>query len=287
MRTSFIMTVQALASWSRRDLLLSIAVPAFSFGGTGVGILLEELGYIEDSGLFYWGCLIGAFILAYLAWGKPRKDIVSLLAPMYAVIIFLTAVEITPNIILQLLFAASLTILVVRLNIRFSSPPVKEQGEDPMEKYLYDYIHRITPFFRSIDRDTAHEIASAVLSYKFELYPNAIEGADTAASRLTGEGAVAAVRKALTIIRDRAVKLEQSAVKGYSALSFSPDEEQYLAIIIPADQIESRESFTLDNALVLAYAVAYLCSPDDGQMLDEHQNFVIQILSSYKEQMEF
>jgi hypothetical protein len=281
------MTVQSLASCNRRDLILSIAVPAFSFGGTGVGILLEEFGYIENAGLFYWGCLIGSFILAYLAWVKPRKDIVSLLAPMYAVIIFMAAVEITPNIILQLLFAASLTVLVVRLNIRFSTPLVKEQGEDPMEKYLYDYMHRITPFFRSIDRDTGHDIASAVLSFKFGLYPKAIESADTAVSRITGEGAAAALRKALTIIRDRAVKLEESAVKGYSALSFSPEEEQYLAIIIPAEQIENHESFTLNNALVLTYAVAYLCSPDDGQMLDEHQNFVIQILSSYKEQMGF
>jgi hypothetical protein len=287
MRTSFSMTVQALASCNRRDLILSIAVPAFSFGGTGVGILLEEFGYIENAGLFYWGCLIGSFILAYLAWVKPRKDIVSLLAPMYAVIIFMAAVEITPNIILQLLFAASLTVLVVRLNIRFSIPLVKEQGEDPMEKYLYDYIHRITPSFRSIDRDTGHEIASVVLSFKFGLYPKAIESADTAVSRITGEASAAALRKALTIIRDRAVKLEQSAVKGYSTLSFSSEEEQYLAIIIPAEQIENHESFTLNNALVLTYAVAYLCSPDDGQMLDEHQNFVIQILSSYKEQMGF
>jgi len=287
MRTSFSMTVQALASCNRRDLILSIAVPAFSFGGTGVAILLQDYGYIENAGLFYWGCLIGSFILAYLAWGKPRKDIVSLLAPMYAIIIFLAAVEITPNIIMQLLFAASLTILVVRLNIRFSTPLVKEQGEDPMEKYLYDYIHRITPFYRSIDRDTAHEIASAVLSFKFGLYPNTIESADTAVSRITGEGAAATVRKALNIIRDRAVKLEHSEVKAYSALSFSPEEEQYLAIIIPAEQIENHENFTLNNALVLTYAVAYLCSPDDGQMLDEHQNFVIQILSSYKEQMGF
>ncbi|NYT06635.1 MAG: hypothetical protein GKC05_00035 [Methanomicrobiales archaeon] len=281
------MTVQALASCSRRDLILSIAVPAFCFGGTGVGILLEESGYIRDAGLFYWGCLIGAFLLAYLAWGKPRKDIVSLLAPLYAVIIFITAVEITPNIVLQLLFGASLTILVVRLNTRFSTLPVKEGGEDPMEKYLYDYMHRITPFFRSINRDTAHEIASAVLSYKLGLYPKSIESADSASARLPGEGAFPAVRKALTIIRDRAQKLEQSDVKGYSTLSFSPDEEQYLAIIIPADQIANRENFTLDNALVLAYAVAYLCSPDDGQMLDEHQNFIIRILLSYKEQMGF
>jgi len=89
----------------------------------------------------------------------------------------------------------------------------------------------------------------------------------------------------VTIIRDRAVKLDQSDVKAYSALAFGPGEEQYLAIIIPADQIMNRDDYVLDNAIVLAYGIAYLCSPDDGQMLDEHQNFIIQILSSYKEQM--
>jgi hypothetical protein len=210
---------------------------------------------------------------------------VSLLAPFYAVIIFIFAVEMKPTILLQLLFAASLTVLVVRLNIRFSTPPVKEQGVDPMEKYLYEYMHRITPFFRIVDRETAHEIASAVLSFKFTLYPNAIESVDAAISRLKGEGAYTALRKALTIIRDRARKLEQSEVKGYSGLTFTNEEEQYLAIIIPEDQIEGIEILTLDNALLLAYAVAYLCSPDDGQMLDEHQNFAIQILAPYKQVM--
>jgi hypothetical protein len=59
-------------------MLLSIGVPAFSFGGIGVAIALQELGYIKDAGSFYWGCLMGSFLLAYLAWEKPRKDIVSL-----------------------------------------------------------------------------------------------------------------------------------------------------------------------------------------------------------------
>jgi hypothetical protein len=281
------MTSQVFPACSRRDLLLSIGVVAFCFGGTGLGIFLEELGYIDDAGAFYWGCLIGSFLLAYLAWGKPRRDIVSLLAPMYAVIIFIFAVEMKPTILLQLLFAASLTVLVVRLNIKFSTPAVKEQGVDPMEKYLYEYMHRITPFFRIVDRETAHEIASAVLSFKFTLYPKTMESIDTAISRLKGEGAFTALRKALTIIRDRAVKLEDSEVKDYSGLTFTHEEEQYLAIIIPEDQIESIEILTLHNALLLAYAVAYLCSPDDGQMLDEHQNFAIQILAPYKQVMGF
>ncbi|HON81925.1 MAG TPA: hypothetical protein PLN56_06745 [Methanoregulaceae archaeon] len=279
------MTGQTRTSYSREEIVLSIAIPMFCFGGTALGILLEDLGYIEDAGLFFWGCLVGAFLLAYLAWGKPRKDIVSLLAPMYAFIIFFATWEMKPTVILQLLFGISLTVLVVRLNRRFSTPPVKEQEEDPMEKYLYDYLHRITPFFRGIDRETAHSIASVVLSYKFELYPKVVASAGTAISRLSGEGAIAVARKAVTIIRDRAVKLDQSDVKAYSALAFGPGEEQYLAIIIPADQIMNRDDYVLDNAIVLAYGIAYLCSPDDGQMLDEHQNFIIQILSSYKEQM--
>ena len=65
---------------------------------------------------------------------------------------------------------------------------VKRQGEEPMEKYLYDYMDRITPLYRGIDRKTAHDIAAAVLSFKFGLYPNTITSADNAISRLTGRG---------------------------------------------------------------------------------------------------
>lgn len=271
---------------SRKEWALSIAIPVVSFGGTGLAVLLAWQGVIADAGTFSWGALAGSFLLAYLAWIKPRKDIVSLLAPMYGVIIFLLAVEMKPTVLLQLLFAASLTILVIRLNIRFSTPPAKGKVEDPMEKFLYAYMNRITPYFRSVDRDTAHEIASAVLSFKFGIYPNTIGGAEKAISRLKGEGAFATLRKALIIVRDRAGSLQASMVKSYSETTFSGDDFQYLPIVLPPELVESPENYALDNALVLGYAVAYLCSPDDGQMLDEHQNFVIQILSSYKEALE-
>ncbi len=155
-----------------------------------------------------------------------------------------------------------------------------------MDKFLYAYMHRITPYFRAVDSDSAHEIASAVLSFKFGIYPNAISGADRAIAQLEGEGAFATLRKVLTIIRDRAESLQDSMVKSYSEKTFFTDDFQYLAIVLPPELIESPENYTLDNAVILAYAVAYLCSPDDGQRLDEHQNFVIQILSFYKEAME-
>jgi len=268
---------------TRIEILLSISVPVLCFGGAALGMLLWQGGYIRDPGSFYWGSLAGSVLLAYLAWLKPRRDIVSLLAPLYAVIIFLLPLENKPTLLLQLLFGASLTILVVRLNLLFSTPPVKKHGEDPMEKYLYDYMHRITPLYRGIDRETAHEIASAVLSFKFGLYPNTINSAENAVSRLAGEGPITTLRKALIIIRDRAANLEQSEVKSYSPETFNPGEDLYLAVNLPPEKIDNREDFTLDNSILLCYAVAYLYSPDDGQMLDEHQNFVLQILNPYKE----
>jgi hypothetical protein len=271
------------AQLSQRELALSVSIPVLSFGGTGLGLLLQQQGIISDAGTFYWGSIIASFLLGYLAWIKPRKDIVSLLAPLYSVIIFLFSVETKPTVLLQLLYAASITILTIRLNRRFSTLLTKTEQEDPMEKFLYTYIHRITPYFRSVDRTSAHEIASAVLSFKFGIFPNTVVGAEKAIAGLKGEGSISTLRKSLIIIRDRAEKLQASLVKAYSEKTFSGDDFQYLPIILPPDLIGSPEDYTLDNALVLCYAVAYLCSPDDGQMLDEHQNFVIQILNSYKE----
>ncbi|HOB60177.1 MAG TPA: hypothetical protein PK154_01690 [Methanoregulaceae archaeon] len=265
-----------------RERYLSIAVPVLCFGGTALGILLWRAGYIRDPGAFYWGCIAGAILLAYLAWLKPRRDIVSLLAPLYAVLIFLLPLENKPTTLLQLLFGASLTILVVRLNLRFSTP-VKRIGDDPMEKYLYDYMHRITPLYRGIDREIAHDVASAVLSFKFGLYPNTISSADQAITRLTGEGPIATLKKALRILRDRATSLEEFEIREYSKETFGEGDDPYLALKLTPEQVENFEDFTLDNSMVLCYAVAYLYSPDDGQMLDEHQNFILQILNPYKE----
>jgi hypothetical protein len=280
------MPEHAAAPLSRSELILTIAIPVLSFGGAGLGILLQQQGIISDAGTFYWGSLVASFLLAYLAWIKPRKDIVSLLAPFYAVVIFLFSVETKPTVLLQLLFAASISILTLRLNRRFSSPPAKRGEEDPMEKFLYAYMNRITPYFRSVDRNSAHEVASAVLSFKFGIFPNSVASAEKAIAGLRGEGSINTLRKSLIIIRDRAEKLQASLVKSYSEKAFTSDDFQYLPVVLPPDLIDSPENYTLDNALVLCYAVAYLSSPDDGQMLDEHQNFVIQILNSYKEALD-
>ena len=128
---------------SRRDLLLYLAVPVTSFGGTGLALLLESLGLITNPGEFGWGCVAGACILCYLSYTRPRRDIVSLLAPLYAALIFIVALEIRPNLILQVLFAASISILAIRLYLRFSTPQPPTKVITSMETYLEEYIGRM------------------------------------------------------------------------------------------------------------------------------------------------
>ncbi|MCU0632344.1 MAG: hypothetical protein MUC66_05130 [Methanolinea sp.] len=191
--------------------------------------------------------------------------------------------ETKPSLLPQAPFAISIAILPVRLHLRFRSPKIVTKEEDSMEKYLYEYIRRMTPFFRDIDQETAHDIASAVLSFKFGLYAKTVADAGRAASRLPMDEAGRVLGRALQIIKDRAMALEESRVGEFSPVGFDAQDVPFLAVALKAEEIEDQESLKLDNALLLLYTVAYLQSPDDVQSLDEHQNFVLQILESYRE----
>ena len=90
-----------MVSAAQRDLLLSAGIPLTSFGGIPVAIALYNAGLIADPGTFAWGCVIGSALLAYLAYVKPRRDIVSLCAPLYAVLIFVVPMEMQPNLLTQ------------------------------------------------------------------------------------------------------------------------------------------------------------------------------------------
>lgn len=152
-----------------------------------------------------------------------------------------------------------------------------------MEKYLYDYIYRMTPFFGRIDEETAHEIASAVLSFKFGLYEKTVIDTSKALARLPSDDSGRVLERALLILQKRAIALEDAQVSDFAEIGFELSDTPYLAVNLKPELIEDQDSLNLDNALVLLYAVAYLQSPDDGQSLEEHQNFVIQILEDYRE----
>ena len=105
-----------------------LLVPIVSIGGVLLG-LLPGTTFLLPPGV--WGCVIGSFLLAYLALRKPKKDLVALLTPVYAVLIFADE-SFRALIVLPILYAASLTILVLRLNARFSTPdpPRSTREED-------------------------------------------------------------------------------------------------------------------------------------------------------------
>jgi len=151
-----------------------------------------------------------------------------------------------------------------------------------MERFLRDYIDRIKPEFGNIQKKTAHEIASAFFSFKFGLYQNTVEESRRALALLPDGGSNDTLKKALRIVQANAESLENAQVTAVTSVSFTEDERALLAIKLPQDKIEDPGSLELENALILLFAVAKNTSMDDEQALEEHQKFVIKILTSYK-----
>lgn len=155
-----------------------------------------------------------------------------------------------------------------------------------VEKYFEAYIERIRPAFEGMDRETAHAVASALLGFKFGLYGNAVTRADTALEQLAAADMPQALLAALRILRTRAADLKSAVIVSASLPDFAPEDRDYLAMDLPADLIEDAPTYTLDNALLLLYAVGLIASPDDEQALDEHRGFPLQILGSYRKPLD-
>jgi hypothetical protein len=97
---------------------LWLLVPALSWGGVLAGAVLPFSPPYLSSGAI--GCVLGSVAIAVLAFRKKRRDIVSLCTPVFAVIIFITPLETPPGLLIQVLYAVTLTALVIRLEKRFS-----------------------------------------------------------------------------------------------------------------------------------------------------------------------
>ena len=152
-----------------------------------------------------------------------------------------------------------------------------------MEKFLKDYIERVRPVFGRLPAKTAHVIASAFFSFKFELYPKTLRECTTALSQIQEDGGGNdAIKKALAIINAYAVAFESAQVRPDGVPAFTEAEQAYLAVNLSPDLNEDPVTLELDNALLLLYAVAVIASPDDEQALDEHRKYVIKMLDTYK-----
>ncbi|HMA04630.1 MAG TPA: hypothetical protein VKO45_01760 [Methanomicrobiales archaeon] len=92
-------------------------VPGLAWGGIVAGFLLSPPSLLPGSA----GCFLGSLAIAGLALTRTKKDIVSLCTPIFALLIFVFPLETPPGLAMQLLFAATLTGLLIRLERRF--PP--------------------------------------------------------------------------------------------------------------------------------------------------------------------
>ena len=263
---------------------IAIAIPIISFAGIAIGIILQYAGVIPDAAEFWYGPAIGAFLLGYLAWLKPRLDVVSICAPIFAVLILVVPLDTRPSLLIVILFSISITILLIRLEKRFSTP-AKISEEDPMEHYLYDYMERLRVMYKDVDRKTAHEIAQAFLAFRFGLYGNTVKQADEAILLMKDTEPQKVLKKALTMMRERAGNLENADVTPVTDNFFVDDDAPYLAIHIPPEANQDPATLQLDNAIILIYSVSYMTSEEDEQTLDEHQKYIIGILNSYKKAM--
>jgi len=154
-----------------------------------------------------------------------------------------------------------------------------------MEKYLEAYIGRMRTNYPRFPSETAHEIASAFLAFKFGLYENAVRECTHATSLIPENAHNAALKKALAIVRANAEDRNNAQVTADRSVAFSPEENAYTAINIPQEKNEDPGTLDLDNALILIYVVALITSPDDEETLDEHRRTILRLLSDYKKAM--
>ncbi|WP_319642503.1 hypothetical protein [Methanovulcanius yangii] len=97
-----------------------LIVPAIAFIGIILGIVFFNVPIVSDSGIY--SCVIASFILGALAFLKPRRDIVAVLVPVFAILIFNPWSEVATGPVTQILFAGTITVVAWRLEKRFSTP---------------------------------------------------------------------------------------------------------------------------------------------------------------------
>ncbi len=100
---------------------LELAVPLLSFGGALLAFIIWVTSAPLDFRISILGCVLASWVLAYLAWIRPQKDIVALTTPLYSFIFIAVPTDVFSSVVLEVLYAASLTVLLVRLKYRFGS----------------------------------------------------------------------------------------------------------------------------------------------------------------------
>ena len=261
---------------------LEIAIPVASFGATFIGFLLWKLGFEINFQFFAAGCLIGSCLLAYLAWIRPKKDIVALSTPIYAIIFFVVPTEYTVGITIQVLYAISLTILLIRLKYRFGKPGDAAAMGKQLAESIKTYIEQIRGSLTGVRPDTAHDAAVVFVQFAHGEYKEAARRAVAAAiGQMEEVGPEATIVRAFNIVKEHAVLIDKSLPRPVSYEVFRPEESALLAKPPLPIHDEDHDFFiALDNALLLLFSVAWTNSEADRPHLLACQTFVLKLLAA-------
>ena len=252
-----------------RERCLEILIPLLAFGSTLGGIVLWQAGLLAEIQYAALGGFLASCLLAYLAWLLPRKDIVALSTPLYGLIFLVTPIDYAGGVILQILYAAGLTILVARLHYRFGHRSGHQVDDGSLEGPLRDYADRVAGTVSPVTPEQARSIGAVVIRFSTADYKETGRLADRARADLEGAGGPEILRRALSIVSEHARTTDESLPLPVSFLTFSPGQEPFLAHPVPAGADPEQQFMTaLYNALILLFVTAWSGSPSDrGQQL--------------------
>jgi len=251
---------------------LELAIPVLSFGAPLAGVLAWRAGYEISFQYFAFGCLIGSVLLAYLAWIRPRKDIVALSTPLYAFIFFVVPTDYASGLVLQLLYALSLTLLLLRLKYRFGDPHTTVSSGKELAATMKEYADRTRDRVRASSID-GHRAAVVVSRFAMGDFAEAARAAD-------GQPAdEASLARAFSIVSEHATVLDRSLPRPDPFLDFLPEDSALLGLPpTPGVSDEKRFDTALDNALLLLFTAAWNSSPADRPHLLACQGFLGKLL---------
>lgn len=260
-------------------LLLELAVPLCSFGGALLALFFSGMGSTVDIRYFAAGSVAASFALAYLAWIRPHKDIVALTTPIYAILFFVVPSDFSVNIILELLYAVSLTILLVRMKLRFgAAPETGIAGGKSLEEPLKTYCETVRGQATGLGPEAAHYAAVGFARFAQGDYREAAQAADDAAMSCGEMWPLLAT--AFAIVREQGLLMDGPAGLPGEFIEFPAPDACFLAKPLPPG--ENRHAcfeVSLDNALLLLYAAAWNGSMRDRPYLLAGQGFALKLIA--------
>lgn len=243
---------------------LELAVPLLSFGGALLAFIILISNVPMDFRISILGCVLASWVLAYLAWIRPRKDIVALSTPLYSFIFIAVPADVFSSVVLEMLYAASLTILLVRLKNRFGTTGSTAYRLKELADPLKTYVVQTSYSCKEIGTEAGHNAAVVFVRFAEGNYGEAARVSGTAAGQLEDAGHNSGLTRAFKIVREHAVLLDKSLPRPQTCLAFSHEDADLLAKPLPVSVENDQEFYTtLDDALLLLFSAAWNNSGQD------------------------